>query len=282
LDIELLQNITLHPRVCHISNSIHLDRFNTTLGTFVPLKDLAKCKQSILKKYDELVGATLEQKNKVIYLHQQTSNVSTQRTTSEIVIQRVQNLKQEVDRFTDSVLELTNKIYQELEKRKKRKAAAVKKEMLHLDLNSSPPSPPRSTASAGGAGGELDSSSTLTIRYPLSPPTTIQQRKTKNILRDAIRSIYLHETLIHQAEKSVIEEKKQSLLSFLRCMQSISQVEESVTKIYPRLADLEKDIKLLRHEIERGKGALAKRIIAGYGMLLTELWRRDKYTEVKF
>ncbi len=257
LDINLLQNIQLHPRVCHISNSVQLDQ-HTSLGSFVPLKELEKCKQSILLKYDELVRATLEQKNKVTSLHQQTSNVSTQRTTSDIVMQRVQKLKNEVDRFTSSVLEIKKKIYDELKRRRREK----KRNIDSLPL---PPSPPRSS-SVNEEG--MDGSSTLTIRYPLSPPTVHQtnskKKKTQNILRDAVRSLYLHETFIHQAEKAVIEEKQTFITSFIHCMQAVSQVEESVTRIYPRLADLEKDIKLLRKEIEKGKGATAKRVITGY------------------
>lgn len=272
LDIELLQNIYLHPRVCHISNSTQLDQ-TVTLSTFIPITELLRAKQQILKKYDELVSATLEQKNKVVFLHQQTTNVSTSRTMSEIVIQRVSNMKAEVDRFKEALADLQNKIYEEL-KRRKRAATAKKKLPLFLDLQhqeNSPPSPPRSASSANIEG--LDTSA-ITIHYPLSPPTTQLQHKrkktTQNILRDAVRSLYLHETLIHQAEKSVIEEKQTGLTNFIRCMQSISQVEESVTKIYPRLADLEKDIKLLRREIEKGKGATARKIIAGYVSLSFE------------
>lgn len=275
LDISLLENIQLHPRVCHISNSVQLDR-KTTLGTFVPLKELEKAKQTILSKYDELVSATLEQKNKVAYLHQQTANVSTQRTTSDIVIERVQKMKNEVDRFTESMLEIGQRIYDELKRRKRQK----KKQSLHLDLVP-PPSPPCSSSVTGGG---MDGSSTLTVKYPLSPPTTHEnnhrKKKTQYILRDAVRSLYLHETFIQEAEKSVIKEKQTCLKSFIQCMQSISQVEESVTKVYPRLAELEKEIKTLRKEIEKGKGATARRVIAGYGLLLIELWRRDKYTEI--
>lgn len=232
MDVELLQNIHLHPRVCHIS--IQLDS-DTTLGNFVPLKELEKCKQLILVKYDQLVSATLEQKNKVTYLYQQTSNMSTQRASSEIVIQRVQKMKNQVNRFIDLILDIQKKIHQELKTRRRIK----KKGSLYLNLNT-PPSTPRF----------LDRSQ--------------QSNRSQNILIDAMRSLYSHETFIHLAEKLVIDEKQSSLASFIHCMQSISQVEESVTKIYPRLADLEKDIKLLRQEIEKGKGATARRVITGY------------------
>ena len=256
LDIQLLQHIQLHPRVCHMSNSIQLDPL-TTLGTFVPLKELEKYKQQILKKYDTLVTATLEQKNKVVHLHQQTSNVSTQRTTSDIVIQRVQKLKNKVDRFTISILEIQKRIYNELQKTS--------------DTSTDIPTPPRSVSADGGMNG----SSTLTIRYPLSPSLhTTQKKKAHNTLLDAVRSLYLHETLVHQAGKSIVEEKQTAVASFIRCMQAISTVEESITQIYPRLADLENDIKLLRHEIEKGKGSKAKRVIAGYVRGLTRKGKR--------
>lgn len=252
--------------MCHISNSVQLDR-HTTLGTFVPLKELEKSKQTILTKYDELVSATLEQKNKVAHLHQQTANVSTQRTTSDIVIERVQKMKNEVDRFTESMLEIGQKIYDELKRRKRQK----KKQALHLDIVS-PPSPPCSSSVTDRG---MNGSSTITVKYPLSPPTAHQhnnrRKKTQYILRDAVKSLYLHETFIQEAEKSVIKEKQTCLKSFIQCMQSISQVEESVTKVYPRLAELEKEIKALRKEIEKGKGATARRVIAGYVRILIYL-----------
>ncbi|KAI7892599.1 uncharacterized protein EV154DRAFT_504255 [Mucor mucedo] len=237
-DIKLLQNIRLHARV----NDTRL------LSECVPLEELENCKQGILKNYDGLVSATLEQKNKVTYLYQQTSTLATQKANWEIVLQRVQKMKNQVYRFSQLVLEIQTEVLQEL-KRRRRKSRKLA--LLYLNLDT----PPNSDIS-----------------------TTTEKRNGK--LLNAMRSLYSHETFIHLAEKLVIDEKQTSLTSFIHCMQSISQVEESVTKIYPRLAELEKEIKLLRQDIEKGKGATARRVIVGYGMLLIELWRRDKYTEI--
>lgn len=202
---------------------------NTMLENFVPLKELENCKQKILSKYDQLVSATLEQKNKVTYLYQQTSTMSTQRSNSEVVIQRIQKLKNQANRFTGLILEIQKKVLDELNARQNVKQKGS------LSLNT-PPSTSKSDAS-------------------------LQRR---NALVDTMRSLYSHETFIHLAEKLVIDEKQSSLSNFIHCMQSISQVEESVTKIYPKLAELEKNIRLLRQEIEKGKGATARRVIAGY------------------
>ncbi|KAI8076129.1 hypothetical protein BDF21DRAFT_62875 [Thamnidium elegans] len=203
-----------------------------------------------MTKYDQLVSETLEQKNKVSYLYQQTTNLSTQLASSQLSIQHATKIKNEVSRGTETVCEIEKKILHQIKRVKK-------KDSLYLELNG-PPSPPRS----------MDST---TIRY-----STIQ---SKNKLMDLVKTLYFHQAFIEQAEVSVRQEKKDSITSFIHCMQSISQVEESVTKIYPKLAELEKEIKLLRRDIEKGNGTTARRVIVGYGILLIELWRRDKYTE---
>lgn len=180
------------------------------------------------------MSGTLEQKNKVSYLYQQTTHLSTQLASLQLSIQGTTKIKNEVSRGTETVCEIEKKILHQIKRVKK-------KDSLYLELNG-PPSPPRS----------MDA-----VRYSTST-------KSNNKLMDLVKTLYFHLSFIEQAEISVRQEKKDSVTTFVHCMQSISQVEESVTKIYPKLADLEKEIKLLRRDIEKGNGTTARRVIAGY------------------
>jgi hypothetical protein len=47
-------------------------------------------------------------------------------------------------------------------------------------------------------------------------------------------------------------------------MRSVSKVEQSIAELYPALAHLERNTKLLRADIEKGKGAAARKVITGY------------------
>lgn len=124
-DITLLQKIRLHARV----------NKPTLLSECVPLKELESCKQAILKKYDGLVSATLEQKNKVTYLYQQTSTLATQKSNWEIVLQRVHKMKNQVHRFTQLILEIQTEVLHELKKKRKK---SKKLALLYLNLDTPP------------------------------------------------------------------------------------------------------------------------------------------------
>jgi hypothetical protein len=184
LDIELLLHIKPHPRLD--TSTIDMTR-----------EQQQQFKGDLLHQYDTLVTATLEQKNKVVYLNQQTANVSVNRSTFEIIVDRVTKITKDVRLWIK----------------------AIEKE----------------TESTSGV-----------------PPL------------DIVKSLCLYESKIQKAENSMLKEKQASVAGFSRCMQAVSQVEQSVSQIYPRLAELENNIKVLRVNIEKGQGAVAKKRIAGY------------------
>jgi transcriptional regulator with PAS, ATPase and Fis domain len=179
LDIELLLHIQPHPRL----NTSTIDTVQ---------KQQQQFKGDLLQQYDSLVTATLEQKNKVVHLNQQTANVSVSRTTCEMIEDRVTNITEDVRLYIQ----------------------AMEKEVKH------------------------------------EVPTL-----------DTIKSLYLQESKIQKAEQLILNEKQASVAGFVHCMQAISQVEQSISLIYPRLAELESSIKALRVDIENGRGAVAKKRI---------------------
>ncbi|KAI9478411.1 MAG: hypothetical protein EXX96DRAFT_247117 [Benjaminiella poitrasii] len=293
LEIELLQQINLHPRV--IKNMTKPVSSNAlSLADFVPITQLQTIKKtSLLKEYDELVSATLEQNNKMAHLNQQTANACVHRTTSEAVIGRVTKIKQQVNRFVDVLIDLEKKIFEELENKR---TTETSENAIAVDSPSSADTPflPHSPPFLDAKGKRYFSSSsdihastsphTIPLLSPPLLPTYSTRRKRmkgkKDIIGDGMRLFYLYDQLICDSENNVLEEKKKTFEGFIYRMQSISQVEQSITQIYPKLAELEKRIKWLRFEIERGQGALARKVITGYGMLLCELWRRDTYSEI--
>ncbi|EPB89728.1 hypothetical protein HMPREF1544_03391 [Mucor circinelloides 1006PhL] len=100
-------------------------------------------------------------------------------------------------------------------------------------------------------------------------------------IREAFTSLYRYQQVLCDAEKVVLQQRQIGLQGFVNCMQHISKVEESVAHIYPTLAELEKQMKGLRLNIEkRTSDSLSKRLILGYGLLLIEIWRRDRYSEI--
>ncbi|KAI8077395.1 uncharacterized protein B0P05DRAFT_131001 [Gilbertella persicaria] len=183
LDIQFLRQVELHP-------SLMQQQPYLTLDCYVPMDTLQEEKNLLLKTYDDLVNATLGQKNKMTHLIQQTSHMNMNRTTSEIVMDRVTKLQQEIcSQWIPTLCSL--------------------KPLEQVDL------------------------------------------------------LYDHEDLIYRAEMSIVDEKKMALVGFFKCMQAISQVEESVSRIYPTLAELEKRIKVFRSDLESGKGSMAKKVITG-------------------
>lgn len=174
LDIELLVHIQPHPR----------------LHFFFKRDDVQQQQQfktDLLHQYDALVTATLEQKNKIVYLNQQTANVNVNRTTFDMMVDRVTKLTADVRLW------------------------------VHQQTKALP-----------------------------------------------LESLSLYKSKIQNAEKSILKEKKASVAGFVRCMHAVSQVEQSVSQIYPRLAELETKIKALRLNIEKGQGVVAKKRIIAY------------------
>lgn len=86
--------------------------------------------------------------------------------------------------------------------------------------------------------------------------------------RDACTSMYRYQHILSEAERAISQQRQQALQNFVLCMQHISKVEESVTHIYPTLADLEKQMKALRLAIEKHTasaiGNLPRRVVLGY------------------
>ncbi|KAL9544143.1 hypothetical protein MBANPS3_007771 [Mucor bainieri] len=105
--------------------------------------------------------------------------------------------------------------------------------------------------------------------------------KQQGRMREALASLYRYHQVLCDAERIIAQQRQLGLQGFVNCMQHISKVEESVAHIYPTLAELEKQMKGLRLNIEkRTSDNLPKRLILGYGLLLIEIWRRDRYSEI--
>ncbi|KAI8979142.1 hypothetical protein BDF20DRAFT_482146 [Mycotypha africana] len=110
---------------------------------------------------------------------------------------------------------------------------------------------------------------------------TNENRKTVN--RELILSLkvaYTCEMGSRDHEASTKMKKQKAWNAFVQGMQKISQIEQSISHVYPKLAELEQKVKALRLELEKGQGALIRRIITGYGVLLIELWRREQYSQI--
>ncbi|GAN04225.1 conserved hypothetical protein [Mucor ambiguus] len=105
--------------------------------------------------------------------------------------------------------------------------------------------------------------------------------KQQGRTREALTSLYRYHQVLCDAERVIAQQRQLGLQGFVNCMQHISKVEESVARIYPTLAELEKQMKGLRLNIEKGTSDnLPKRLLLGYGLLLIEVWRRDRYSEI--
>lgn len=89
-----------------------------TLDQFVPLEQLESIQADITHQYSSLVNATQEQKNKIVWLNQQTANVSVNRTTSDMVTDRVTKLKNESNRYMDALVGLQKKIMGDFNRRR--------------------------------------------------------------------------------------------------------------------------------------------------------------------
>ncbi|KAL0139726.1 hypothetical protein V8B55DRAFT_1500804 [Mucor lusitanicus] len=106
--------------------------------------------------------------------------------------------------------------------------------------------------------------------------------KQQGRMREAMASLYRYHQVLCDAERVIAQQRQLGLQGFVNCMQHISKVEESVAHIYPTLAELEKQMKGLRLNVEKNAGDnLPKRLILGYGLLLIEIWRRDRYSEIR-
>lgn len=91
------------------------------------------------------------------------------------------------------------------------------------------------------------------------------ESKQQGRIREAFTSLYRYQQVLCDAEKVVLQQRQIGLQGFVNCMQHISKVEESVAHIYPTLAELEKQMKGLRLNIEKRAGdSLYKRLILGY------------------
>jgi hypothetical protein len=202
----------------------------------------------MLETYDLLVSDTLEQKNRMSQLHQETSTVNLHRTTSDTVTKRMKKMRSEMDRFTETVLQIQKRVREEAKRR------GIMKQKS--DLRIQQPVPLRSI------------STTSLVKSPLSPPlrsmSTSPSKRKDRLVEDAIKSLYLHESLMHRAEQSILEERQATLIRFIECMRSVSKVEQSIAELYPALAHLERNTKVLRADIEKGKGAAARKVITGY------------------
>jgi hypothetical protein len=87
----------------------------------------------------------------------------------------------------------------------------------------------------------------------------------KGQIRDSCRSMYRHQEILCDTEKMISQQRQLALQGFVSCMQHISKVEESVAHIYPTLAELEKQMKGLRLNIEKKTSDnLPRRVIVGY------------------
>ncbi|KAK4511813.1 uncharacterized protein ATC70_003812 [Mucor velutinosus] len=105
--------------------------------------------------------------------------------------------------------------------------------------------------------------------------------KQQGRMREALTSLYRYHQVLYDAERLIVQQRQLGLQGFVNCMQHISKVEESVAHIYPTLAELEKQMKGLRLNIEKKTSDnLPKRLMLGYGLLLIEIWRRDRYSEI--
>ncbi|KAI8887057.1 hypothetical protein K501DRAFT_50515 [Backusella circina FSU 941] len=228
-----------------------------------------EAKQAMLERYDVLVSETLQQKNRMDRLHQETSTVHLHRTTSDTVTKRMSKMRSEMERFTETVLQIQKRVREEAKRRGIMKQKGG-------DLVIKQPVPLRT---------ERSYSTTTSLKTtPLSPPlrsmSSSPSRRKDRLVEDAIKSLYLHESLMHRAEQSILEERQATLIRFIECMRSVSKVEQSIAELYPALAHLERSTKVLRADIERGQGATARKVITGYGILLIELWRRGEYSHL--
>ncbi|CAO3616602.1 unnamed protein product [Mucor fragilis] len=105
--------------------------------------------------------------------------------------------------------------------------------------------------------------------------------KQQGRIREALTSLHRYHQELREAERVIVQQRQLGLQGFVNCMQHISKVEESVAHIYPTLAELEKQMKGLRLNIEKQTSDnLFRRLILGYGLLLIEIWRRDRYSEI--
>ncbi|CEP17310.1 hypothetical protein [Parasitella parasitica] len=216
-DLQILVSTSIHPRIlAQIENPQ-----SATLDTFIPvdlMDEQQKQYTALQKQYHDLAQATMEQRNKVDYLTQQTARVgSTNRTAFELGVAKVEKLV-------------------------------------------------------------LDSAQAI---HGLSGCQKKMASKQSGRIRNAFKSMYRHQQVLCDSEKIIQQERQLALQGFVNCILHISKVEESVAHIYPTLAELEKQMKELRLNIEKKTSDnLTKRLILGYGLLLIEIWRRDKYSDI--
>ncbi|KAI8985296.1 hypothetical protein BDB01DRAFT_789619 [Pilobolus umbonatus] len=239
LDIELMRNVEIHPYLKHLLGYDEL-----SLASYISIEGLEMHKHKILRNYDELVSATLDEKNSLNRLNQQAAEFNKNRASSDHLLQRTKKIRSEAYRLTESIQDTQKKMTDGIRRRKK---IAELKQRINLT----------------------------------EEETEIKSSWTPDYFRDALKALYMNDAFIHEAEQAILSEKQTSIINLVNTLQSISVVEESLATIYPRLADLERSIKALRFDIERGKGAMARRMIAGYGFLLIESWRRYTYSEIR-
>lgn len=89
--------------------------------------------------------------------------------------------------------------------------------------------------------------------------------KQQGRIREALTSLHRYHQELREAERVIVQQRQLGLQGFVNCMQHISKVEESVAHIYPTLAELEKQMKGLRLNIEKQTSDnLFRRLILGY------------------
>ncbi|KAF7722822.1 hypothetical protein EC973_002667 [Apophysomyces ossiformis] len=242
LELAIMKQVELHPRVL-----MHLPEDHRTLDVCGSSKDLIESKRHLLASYDALAGKTLKLRQDMSLLYEQAAEINVQRTASEAVSLHAETMLKEIEALTRTVMhiqqKLDNKPLHQIPRSSSFSALPTCRKTMLLIRSASEESLP-------------------------SRPFT-----------EELSHLSLHDFVMHRSLQNIMEEKRDSVMHFFGCIQQISTLEETVSALLSRVADLEEEIVDLGQRL-RHSSVTAKAVLTGYGSLLIEIWRRDAYTEV--
>ncbi|CAO3637143.1 unnamed protein product [Cunninghamella echinulata] len=307
-DITFMQNLRLHPRIqtqldeqrllqspslssSSPSSSHSNDHFSITV--FIEMK------VKLEKEYDRLEKKVKKQSHKMDDIRQQANHINIQRSGSEVVLTKVTDLNQEIQMAFDKIrydlkprLEEYWDFNMDLDRMNDILLDYSDDNSINNGNNTNSSREKNSTDHyhSHEVNNRINDNKnynhdTDVKDHPSSPTMNNNSNSynNNNIIKlsnkQQLQHLFSLQTSIKTFLTIMIEEKKDTMINFFRCLQKVSSLEESIASLLLSIRNLGKDLKKLNHQTNH-LHRLSKNVIKSYGIMLIEIWRRDQYYQI--
>ncbi|KAI9300919.1 hypothetical protein BJ944DRAFT_15078 [Cunninghamella echinulata] len=306
-DITFMQNLRLHPRIQTQLDEQHLQQ-SPSLSSSSHSNDhfsitvFIEMKVKLEKEYDRLEKKVKKQSHKMDDIRQQANHINIQRSGSEVVLTKVMDLNQEIQIAFDKIqydlkprLEEYWDFNTDLDRMNDILLDYSDDNSIDDSTNTNNPIEKNSTDyhhshdinnSLNGYNNNKNYHHEKSVED--HPNSLTMNDKTNSYNNNTIMKLSNKQQLQHlfsllTSIKTfliiMIEEKKDTMINFFRCLQKVSSLEESIASLLLSIRNLGKDLKKLNHQTNR-LHYLSKNVIKSYGIMLIEIWRRDQYYQI--